>query len=317
MSGWGILAAGLGGGANAVGNITAGMIDQERRLQSAQVLSDIEEQKQMRIAERLNQMGRANAVDDATGVVGKARLEAAGQAARQGNTIAQEGARGMIPVQVEQADALRPGKIADAEAVAKVATKADIERATALLPLEIKRAYALADAAGRASAAHRQSPGAELEAKLGIVEKTLGRQLNEQEKLGLLGLAKAQETDKVTTTDTQEDPATGSKREVKTESTVPRGARAKADEADPIKAAMDAARAKGGAPAPAAAAPKRGILPAATEPAADPITTLDERTLRQIAAIPGHKDQARAQAELERRAASTPEIDTTGIGFGG
>lgn len=51
MSGWGIVAAGLAGGANAVGDITKGMIDQDRRLQSAQAIADMEELKAKRLAE--------------------------------------------------------------------------------------------------------------------------------------------------------------------------------------------------------------------------------------------------------------------------
>lgn len=61
MSGLGILAAGIGGGAQATGNISAGMIDQERRLQSAQALSDIDEAKWARIDEARRRAGREDA----------------------------------------------------------------------------------------------------------------------------------------------------------------------------------------------------------------------------------------------------------------
>lgn len=122
MSGWGVIAAGLAGGAGAVEQTSRGMIDQERRLQSAQVLSDIDEQKQLRIQEHLNQMGRANALDDATGIVGKARLEAAGNAARQGQKIALEGDRAKAGDQALN-EALRAKARGDAEAAHETANE--------------------------------------------------------------------------------------------------------------------------------------------------------------------------------------------------
>jgi len=63
MSFAGIAAAGLGGGANAVGSITAGYIDQDRRLESAQVLADIDTQRQMRLTEYNAKVGRQSAQD--------------------------------------------------------------------------------------------------------------------------------------------------------------------------------------------------------------------------------------------------------------
>lgn len=234
MSGWGIFASGLAGGANAVSDISKGMIDQDRRLESAKALSDIDEQKQLRIAERAQQMRRDEQTYNTTGQ-GSGELLSFQQRkdkAALESKVAEASSPELRQAAVDNTNALTLGTV-DARVAAEnsiingtapAKLKAAVDQAAALLPLEIKRAYALADAAGSASERHRQQPGAELEAKLAIVEKTLGRKLTEQEQLGLLGLAKSQETDKVTRTDTKEDLATGTKSEVKVESTVPRRA---------------------------------------------------------------------------------------------
>ncbi len=61
---------------------------------------------------------------------------------------------------------------------------------------------------------------------------------------------------------------------------------------------------------------KPGALPNRPTPApADPITTMDDRTLRRLATMNGHVSQKAAQAELERRASSVPDIDMTGFGY--
>lgn len=74
-----------------------------------------------------------------------------------------------------------------------------------------------------------------------------------------------------------------------------------------------AAGATGAAQAKPAAKP---VMQRAEEASKDPIAMMDERMLKRIAAIPGHAKQKEALAELERRKANTPEVDTTGFGFG-
>lgn len=225
MSGWGILASGLAGGAQAVGNITAGYIDQERRLQSAQALSDIDEQKWARIDEARARGAKEHQKYMTVGEGADDALKFAERKAVFERDAKVADVRAMTPAEIEKADALRPGKIADAEAVADIATKKEIERAKALLPLEIQRAYAVADASGRASAAHREKPKTLLD-KISEVEAAAKRPLTDEERLGVIGLIKATPTDKVTSKQTTESADGLIKSEVTTESQVPRGSRA-------------------------------------------------------------------------------------------
>lgn len=214
MSGWGILASGIGGGANAVSDITKGMIDQDRRLESAKAISDIDEQKQLRIAERAQQMRRDEQTYNTTGqgsdelLLFRQKQDKAALDAKVSEASSPE----LRQANIDNVNSLTLGTV-DARVAAENALvngtapaklQAAVAQATALLPIEIKRAYALADAAGSASERHRQQPGAELEAKLAIVEKTLGRKLTEQEQLGLLGLAKARDPELDTQTVTEE-----------------------------------------------------------------------------------------------------------------
>lgn len=182
MSGWGVIAAGLAGGAGAVEQTSRGMIDQERRLQSAQALSDIDEQKQLRIQEHLNQMGRANALDDATGIVGKARLEAAGNAARQGQTIALEGDRAKAGDQALN-EALRAKARGDAESAHATAKEQTIADANDLLFTGAVTKLALADPRTAAAIAVSRAAAAESGARVGLIgAQTKGAKLANADK---------------------------------------------------------------------------------------------------------------------------------------
>ena len=87
-----------------------------------------------------------------------------------------------------------------------------------------------------------------------------------------------------------------------------------ADQEAKMRAALEAIRAarqgNGGAK------PQPRQATAAPAEAQDPIAIMDERTLRRLAAIPGHVNQAKAKAELQRRENDRPEVDSTGYGFG-
>ena len=135
--------------------------------------------------------------------------------------------------------------------------KVETDRAAALLPLEVKRAYALADAQASATARHREArvqPGEELLAKVAATEKLLGRALTEPEKIGLLGLgAKGRDPELDTATVVTEKINPDGTTVKTTHKEVRRPGGEKAPEADPVKAAMDAARAaKDGKPGAAA-----------------------------------------------------------------
>lgn len=270
MSGWGILAAGLAGGARAVGGIAEGKIDQERRLESAQAIADIEEQKQKRIAEWRRQNARDDQTYNTVGEGGQNARAAEGLLAQQRNEIALKGAEAAASSNVlTDAQINRENAIIEGTAPAKI--KAEVDRAKEMLPVELKRVYAIAEAQARASASHRQSPVADLQAKMDFIEQTLGRALTEQERLGILGLAKTQQMDEVTTVNTVEDQATGNKRETRIKSMVPSGAMAQthgSDQSDPfgIRSAMDAERAARAAKDTKARPPFKSMSPVKTPP---------------------------------------------------
>lgn len=75
----------------------------------------------------------------------------------------------------------------------------------------------------------------------------------------------------------------------------------------------------GAAPSADLGKPAKPVMQRAEEAAKDPITTMDERMLKRIAAIEGHAKQKEAKAELDRRAkqkSAEPEVDTNQFGFG-
>jgi hypothetical protein len=119
-------------------------------------------------------------------------------------------------------------------------------------PEEVRLAGQKAEAEARARAKFREQP-ASVQAKVADIEKVLGRELTEQEKLAALGLVKGNpemDTEKVTEERMNPDGTT-----TKVERTQKRraggGEQAKGD-ADPVKAAMDKAREARATAAPAA-----------------------------------------------------------------
>jgi hypothetical protein len=266
---------GLAGAGQAGAVIANKYIDEELAQQRAQAIADIQHANVVRGEEYqqsapVQERRSANAARQSllqAAALRQAKTDGMGdttyQAALDAESDAETGRK------VKSANQVLEGTT-DAEvkrntAIGAAKTDEEIRRATALLPLEIKAAYAKADAAGRASAAHRQSPGAELQAKLKIVQDTLGREMTETEKLGLLGLAKARDPELDTEIIKTVDPATGAET---TRKQVRRpGAGGAAESGDPIKAAMDAARAaKDGKPGDPAGAKPGPTLPTRKDP---------------------------------------------------
>jgi hypothetical protein len=241
-------------------------------------------------------------------------------------TAADEESAAATQRKASEARALMPVEAEREKMLAGVKTDADIERATKLLPLEVKRAYAIADAQGRAGARNRQSPGSDLMGKVSAIEKTLGRSLTEPEKLGILGLAGKganAEYDLVKIKEEEMLPGGGTRTTERTERRQAGGAGGQAEDPYAVKP-----RGQQGAKDPYAQAPAAGAKQptallelarrkAAQEAPKGEMETAGNETLRRIAAIQGHAKQAAAKAELERRAAAQPEIDTSGIGYGG
>ena len=233
----------LAGAGQAGAAIANKYIDEDLAKQRAQAFADIQHANTVRAEEyqqsapvqerRASNAANQTLLQAAAGR--KAKTEGIGDAGYQAALDAESDAE--TGRKVKSANQVLEGTT-DAEvkrntAIGTAKTDEDIRRATAMLPLEVKKAYAVADAAGRASARNREAPGADLQAKLRIVRDTLGRDLTEPEKLGLLGLAKGRDPELDTETIKTVDPTTGAET---TRKQVRRpGAGGPADAVDPYK----------------------------------------------------------------------------------
>lgn len=318
--------AGAGAGAAQIANA---YIDAEIQEQKARALAEIQYANAVRLDQYNLSKPRQDALTAAEAAreraVGAARNETtlAGKVAEAGNKDlrqakiddANEIARGTMQTRIDVENAIVTGT-----ASAKI--KAEADRAAALLPLEIKRAYALADAAGKASAAHRDRQPT-IADKVAEIESVINRELTEQEKLGVLGLAARPETDKVTTTEETIDPETGSTKTRKVESVVPRGAAPKltqeqayayardaiARKANPAEvdkmlvgmgfAPLSGAGAAGNASTTPAAMP---LMDAAADGAADPKTRQQALAERQLRTAADYADRQRKSGEMAKQA---------------
>lgn len=201
MNWGGIVAGGIGGGAAQAVDVAREGLQTDRRVDAARILSQIEEQKQMRLAEFAQNMARQQQTYNTSGAGGDELLAFSRRQGEQANEVALAGRRAEASDSgITQGMADRAGAVAKATGEAQ--TEQDIKRATAMLPMEIKKAYAVADAHARAMRANEKSPGAELQAKINAIEQAIGRPLNEQQKLGVFGLTNGEsdtETVKETT----------------------------------------------------------------------------------------------------------------------
>lgn len=102
----GIIAGALGGGAQAVGQIAEGQIQNNQRLDLAREMSTIDEQKQLRIAQANETMRRDANAYDTTGQGGTNKLDFQARSTAQNNTADVKKASDMIPVEAERAGAV-------------------------------------------------------------------------------------------------------------------------------------------------------------------------------------------------------------------
>jgi hypothetical protein len=328
--------AALAGAAQAGDQILTKYIDEDLAAKRAQMLADLQRKNAglMRQDEAAFSDQRAPVLREQAKADVLSRAEAARQAELAGlNDQTYRGAKRAAADEEAAADtkrkadstrALMPVEAERAKLLAGVETDASIERAAKMLPLEVKRAYAVADAQGRANARNRQSAGSDLMSKVSAIEKTLGRPLTEPEKLGVLGLAGKggnAEYDLVKIKEEEMLPGGGTRT---TERTEKRKAGAAGEAEDPYAVKpRSQPNVKDPYARPAEAAkPQNTLMELARRKAAQAepkgeMETASTSTLRQLAAIDGHAKQAAAKAELARRAAAQPEIDTSGIGYGG
>lgn len=318
--------AGAGAGAAQIAN---SYIDAEIQEQKARALAEI----QYANAVKLDQYNLSKPRQDALTAAEAARERAVG-AARNETTlagkVAEAGNKDLRQAKIDDANEIAKGTMqtridvenAIVTGTASAKTKAEAERAAALLPLEIKRAYALADAAGKASAAHRDRQPT-IADKVAEIESVIKRELTEQEKLGVLGLAARPETDKVTTTEETIDPETGSTKTRKVESVVPRGAAPKLTQEQAYAYARDAIARKAnpaevdkmlvgmgfaplsgaGAAGNASTTPAaRPLMDAAADGGAGAMTRQEALAERQLRTAADYADRQRKSGEMAKQA---------------
>ena len=306
----------VGGAAQAGAAISMRYVDDQIATQRAQMLADL----QRTTAGRIREDDDAYRNDPTR--VQRDRERRAGDIEAEGVTR-----RGVEKAELGDADlqAARRGK-ADSDADAEIKRK--LAAGEALLPYEVKRAGLIADANAKATAKYREpkeganDPFVKLPAPVKAAYASLQKeaeQINAE-------IVKAKAADggwnpKANPGQAELDTRLRVVRD-KAQTLIGKYMKPEPGAEDPDKAIrallLGADDVKPAAPGaqPTAKPAAKPIMQRAEEANKDPISALDERTLARIAAIPGHAKQKEAQAELARRKANAPELDTTGFGFG-
>ena len=304
----------LSGAGAAAGRLADKYISEELAQQRAQFLADLQLKTNQRTEEyqqspEVQGRRRENARQDAlTAGATKGEVELA-----ELNNQPLQGARTAAKDRDFDADTGR--KIRGQKRELTELTPAQIEAQNAVTDgttqSAVKREGLISEARARAQAKYREpraDEGAAISRKMAEIEKVMGRPLTEAEKATALGLVSksARDPELDTETITEErmgEDGTVTKTQRKQVRKPGQGGPATPSD-DPIKAAMDKARAERVAAEADRKAPKQ---PAAADVApADPIQAMDTGTLKRIAAIQGHANQQKAKAELERRGVGMP-----------
>lgn len=305
----------LSGAGAAAGRLASKYIDEELAQQRAQFLADLQFQSGKRTEEYMQSpevqgRRRENARQDAlTAGATKGEVELA-----ELNNQPLQGARTAAKDRDFDADTGR--KIRGRKQELTELTPAEVEAqntiTTGTADARAKSEGLLAEARAKAQAKYREPRAddpAAISRKMAEIEKVMGRPLTEAEKATVLGLVSknARDPELDTETITEErmgEDGTVTKTQRKQVRRPGQGGEAAQPSDDPIKAAMDKARAERAAAEASRKAPKQ---PAAAGAApSDPIQAMDTATLKRIANIDGHTNQQKAQAELERRGVGMP-----------
>ena len=180
MSGLGLLATALAGGAGVIGKQAGDDIEAGRRADLMKQQADIEEQMRMRLAERQEQMRREGVLWGTTGEGGAASLDLARRSGEQSNDIAIKG---------KVAEATNPELAAAKDTQAEAELQRDIKRINATAGPEADKAVKIAEARARIEAKYRKADPT-VQSKVRELEMALGRKLTETELLAATGLAK-------------------------------------------------------------------------------------------------------------------------------
>lgn len=244
MSLFGRAIAGAGG---AAANLAQQYITAEMEHQKAQALADIQMAQTQRTEEYMQSepvQGRRR--DNAAKAVGS---EAAARRGAELEGLNDPTYRGAKRAAADEDAAAETQRKVDA---LKALTPAEIERIKQIMPVDVERTRLMEEARSRANAKFREpraDPLADLQRKMDFIDKTdaLTPEEKAAAKKSLLGVAKARdpELDYETVKTSVPDPKDPTKT---TETTLKRVRRpgamgGDADAADPIKTAMDAARA--------------------------------------------------------------------------
>ena len=172
MSGLGILASALGGGAAAIGEQAKGDIAQQRETELAQQKAAIQEQMEMRLMEAKEKYRQQGVLADNTGPLAQAKLDYAKREGEQRSQQAIDQARSMIPVTQEAA-----------KAAAQTESELAKERASDPIYLGAVAKIKLADPEVAARiAASRASAGASAASAAESRERTEGLKLGNEDK---------------------------------------------------------------------------------------------------------------------------------------
>lgn len=199
MSFGGILATALAGGAGVIGKQAGDDIADQRKADMLKQQADIEFQTQQRLAEMRQRLDRDQTLWKTQGEGGTATLDFNRRDIEQRNDLAIKG---------EVAKATNPELAAAKDTQAEAELQREIRKIQATAKPEAEKAAAIAEARARAEAKYRKADPT-VQSKIAEREKALGRPLTEQEKLGVMGLAKSgggEETVKTTEYDSNGQP---------------------------------------------------------------------------------------------------------------
>jgi hypothetical protein len=159
----GIIAGAMGGGAQAVGQIAEGQIQNNQRIDLAKEQAAIDEAKQLRIAQANEQLRRSANEYDTTGAGGTQKLDYQARSTAQTNAAALDQSKAMVPVEAERAGAV-------ATATGEAATQTALDQGSN--PAFLKAVAALESA--------KESSGTRASAALASAEAQLkGEQLRD------------------------------------------------------------------------------------------------------------------------------------------
>lgn len=241
MSGLGLLATALAGGAGVIGKQAGDDIEAGRKADLMKQQADIEEQMRMRLAEFSEKQRRSGMLWETSGEGGAAKLDLDRRTREQASDIAIKG---------KVSEATNPELVAAKAQEAEAELQREIRKIKETAKPEAEKAAAIAEARARAEAKYRKADPT-VAGKMADMEKALGRPLTEQERLAAMGLAKGNpELDTVTIEETTGELGGPQTKTTRKEVRRP-GQGGKADPADPY------------------AVPKRDAAPAAKPAATD------------------------------------------------